>query len=394
MSQNLRRGRSDSDCSNSDRPHCRQRVEDAPEDPTPITRDPLFYKESGDCILQVENYLFKIHRYHLLRGDASVFSDMFLLPSGDRPSQGSSDTDPIVLSGDTAERVHAFLSIAYAEPLEFQVSETGPERLPTLIHCAHFALKYNITPLLMAALKAITYVIDPKPALDPKLYMLLLELAKLCGAVNVDNTYTTYKYKLEFAVEWAWITQLCVMGEFKELSEVMDVGERYGLRLLLAYSCFYYSEKMDQGPDPKATGIIPPFRDHPWLKPAHRLRILSGAWSLQRAWDNFASTPPAFPPGHVCSRPNHEAACVKHWETIWRQAVSSPEVLGHPIGDTRLVALEDAVELAFVQRCFRAAFGEHKQIDFFRTQPYLHAHFLDPVLDCKLYSFPIDSPPI
>ncbi|KAJ7142672.1 hypothetical protein C8R44DRAFT_194132 [Mycena epipterygia] len=143
----LRRPRSDSG-SDLERPNRRQRVGDIPG-PAVLDRDTLFYKEGGDCYLRAEDHLFKIHRYHLTRGDASVFHDMFLLPSGDNPSQGSSESDPIVLAGDTAERFRGFLSIAYAEPLEFQVTETQPNQLPTFIHCAHFAHKYNITPPLL-----------------------------------------------------------------------------------------------------------------------------------------------------------------------------------------------------------------------------------------------------
>ncbi|KAJ7914983.1 hypothetical protein B0H13DRAFT_2317520 [Mycena leptocephala] len=227
--------------------------------------------------IRVENHLFKIHRYHLIRGDASVFKDMFLLPSGAHPSQGSIELDPIALADDSVEQFRAFLTIAYAEPLELQVAETQQDQLRTLID-----------------------------------------------------------------------------------SEALNAGETYGLESLSAFASLHYLRKVaSEAPELTATGIVPPFHAHPWLKTSHRIRILSGAWSQERAWTHFAATVPAFPPDHPCPKRSHATSCVLSWEREWRRAVSSPTVLATPSADLALRTLKLEYELkpAFeASSCISAAF--------------------------------------
>ncbi|KAJ7761242.1 hypothetical protein DFH07DRAFT_1059889 [Mycena maculata] len=380
MSSNLRRPRSESDCSASERPTHRQRLGDSPE--VLILRDALFYRDGGDCFLRAEDHLFKIHRYHLLRGDSSVFKDMFLVPSGEHPSQGLSDSDPIVLAGDTAERVRGFFSIAYAEPLEFQVVETGKEQLPTLIHCAHFSHKYNITPLLLAAIKAIDHVLKAKPALDSQLYISLLELSSLGGAI-VLNAWRDYKSQIRSGVEWSWAHHLIRHSNIMDVEDIslaLDTAEEHALPHMLAIGSQIYLSKMHRNPSPRiGIAIVPPFHDHPWLKTTHRLRILSGLWSLEHAWMDFAAAVPVFPPDHVCPKKNH-AVCVKRWEKEWRRAVTSPKVVAVPSASmtSRLLVLQKEIEPAFESPCILAGFkGAHCPTKAFPTG---HKHFLDPVL--------------
>ncbi|KAJ7142668.1 hypothetical protein C8R44DRAFT_726002 [Mycena epipterygia] len=265
---------------------------------------------------------------------------MFLLPSGDNPSQGSSKSDPIILAADTAEPLRGFLLIAYADrrreklhrPLEFQVPETRPDQIPMFIHCAHFAHRYNIIPLFLAALKAIVHVIDTKPPLDRKIYISLLELSSLCETVTVDGR--TCKYKIDYGVEWCWIRPLHTERSFSDLSETLDAAEKYELTSLLAFCSSCYLEKMaEDPPGPTADGITAPFHNHPWLKATHRLRILSGAWSLERAWVSFVEKVPEFPPDYHCPKKNHATVCVQRWEKEWHRAAPSPAVLAYPTGN-------------------------------------------------------------
>jgi hypothetical protein len=62
----LRRPRSSSDSTESERPTRRQRIEEVPEpESCVLVRDPIFYKDSGDCYIRVENHLFKVSQgYH------------------------------------------------------------------------------------------------------------------------------------------------------------------------------------------------------------------------------------------------------------------------------------------------------------------------------------------
>ncbi|KAJ7697255.1 hypothetical protein B0H17DRAFT_1130561 [Mycena rosella] len=95
-------------------------------------------------------------------------------------------------------------------------------------------------------------------------------------------------------------------------------------------------------PLPLTTGAFAPFHTHPWLKPAHRLRILSGAWVLEHDWPQFPNEVPEFPA-------DHRTACVRRWSREWEQAVSSPAVLKIPIGlmVARLIHLDIELRLAF-----------------------------------------------
>ncbi|KAJ7495421.1 hypothetical protein FB451DRAFT_1550843 [Mycena latifolia] len=374
MSDSLRRRRSESASPDSQRPAQRQRMDEPSE---ALTRDLIFFKDSGDCYLQAEDSLFKIHRYHLLRGDSSVFSDMFSLPSGDHPLQGASESNPIVLAGDSAERLRAFLSIAYAELLEFQVTDMRPDQLPTLIHCAHFAHKYNISPLLSAALRAIIHVADAKPALDSKVYVSLLELSTLCEAVMAD-TDSTYKDKIRHAVEWGWFALLEPELEFPDISEALDAAEQYGLTHLLAFSCLHYLIKTTKSaPQLGATGIFAPFNDHPWLKPAHRLRILSAAWSLEYAWAAFAAKAPEFPPGYVCRQTTHATVCVPRWRNEWKRAMSSTTLLAIPSGrfPDRMIQLKHDLGSVLTLPCISAAFKGHDPIASFRNKVFMQSFY-------------------
>ncbi|KAJ6554741.1 hypothetical protein B0H19DRAFT_152200 [Mycena capillaripes] len=375
----LRRARSGSECSDSDRPSRRQRIEEAREAELPVLiRDSIFFKDSGDCYLRVENHLFKIHRYHLSRGDASVFKDMFLLPSGAHPSQGCTEMDPIALADDSVQRFRAFLTIAYAEPLELQVAETQPDQLPMLVDCAHFTHKYNITPLLLAALKSILHAVDAQPAIDSKIYISLLELSKLCDAIKIGDD--TYQYKIRFAVEWGWVSHLSGR-DFPALTEALNAAETYGLGFLSCFASSYYLDKMvGDAPELTAPGVVPPFHTHPWLKTSHRLRILSGAWSRERAWTHFADTVPAFPIDHRCSKKNHTTYCVQLWEREWRRAVSSSTVLTVPSVNLTLrrLNLEDELKPVFAKSaCISAAFKVEELLEHLNTGS---SHFENVVL--------------
>ncbi|KAF9481107.1 hypothetical protein BDN70DRAFT_876709 [Pholiota conissans] len=62
----------------------------------PITYDENYYREDGDAVIRVENVLFKIHRYLLVR-DSSVFADMFNMPQGDSATIAATNESPIRL---------------------------------------------------------------------------------------------------------------------------------------------------------------------------------------------------------------------------------------------------------------------------------------------------------
>ncbi|KAJ7513305.1 hypothetical protein B0H11DRAFT_2182486 [Mycena galericulata] len=390
MSLNLRISHSPPDLSDSERPTRRQKLEDASaREVAPLVRHAEFFKEDGDCYIQAESILFKIHRHHLTRGSASIFKDMFSLPSGDHIAQGSSETNPIFLSGDTAERLAAFCSFAYAELLEFQIIDMCHDHIHNLIHCAHFSHKYNITPLLLASLRAVVRIAETKVALEPRLAASILELRSLCDC-ECDPRYYTSAADIESAVEWGWISELDDDQTYENLAEAMDFGEDNELSNLTAHAAAIYLEKISDDPAP-AMGPFDArftFQEHEFLRSSHRLRILSGAWSLEQAWTRISSKMPPFPETHVCVKPRREPTylspvrktdCVSEWGTDWKAALASPAVSELSCGNIskKLLALQEQLQPAFEAGCGKKAFSDVNPVASLRKQLKISEHFLD-----------------
>ena len=95
-----------------------------------IVRDEDYYLSDGSCIILVENTLFNVRSFNdhssskshpvsqvhrtTLSKDSSSFSSMFSLPRGDKPAEGQSDDNPVILVGDTVSQFRNFLWALYA----------------------------------------------------------------------------------------------------------------------------------------------------------------------------------------------------------------------------------------------------------------------------------------
>ncbi|KDN37613.1 hypothetical protein RSAG8_10018, partial [Rhizoctonia solani AG-8 WAC10335] len=81
----------------------------------PIVRnhDEFFFNDTLVAI-QIEDVLFNVHKYQLLKSE--VFSDMFKVPNvkGDKPEEGSSPEHPIKMEGVKASDFAALLKALYA----------------------------------------------------------------------------------------------------------------------------------------------------------------------------------------------------------------------------------------------------------------------------------------
>lgn len=81
-----------------------------------VARDNTYYFSDGSCVLRVESTLFNVHRT-ILSKDSSSFGAMFDLPvpqGGRAELEGSSDDNPIVLTGDTVAEFKNFLWALYS----------------------------------------------------------------------------------------------------------------------------------------------------------------------------------------------------------------------------------------------------------------------------------------
>ncbi|CAE6470321.1 hypothetical protein ACGC1H_005947 [Rhizoctonia solani] len=82
--------------------------------PPTIARHPEFFFDDTLVAIQIENTLFNVHKYQLIKSE--VFSDMFKIPKpqGDEPEEGSSPEHPITIDGVAASDFAALLKVLYA----------------------------------------------------------------------------------------------------------------------------------------------------------------------------------------------------------------------------------------------------------------------------------------
>ncbi|KAH7338078.1 hypothetical protein B0J17DRAFT_628633 [Rhizoctonia solani] len=89
-------------------------------------RHPTFYFDERLVVLQVEDTLFKVHKYHLLQSE--TFSDMFSVTSAPGElAEGATPERPIVLNGVSASDFEALLTVLYA------YARIQPELTPSLL---------------------------------------------------------------------------------------------------------------------------------------------------------------------------------------------------------------------------------------------------------------------
>ncbi|KAJ1305369.1 hypothetical protein OPQ81_000384 [Rhizoctonia solani] len=99
--------------------------------PVATKRHSKFYFDNTLIVMQVEDTLFNVHKYQLLKSE--TFSDMFAMPKKtDRESEGTSPESPIVLEGVRASDFEALLTVLYARtladfPSHFSSHQPTPE---------------------------------------------------------------------------------------------------------------------------------------------------------------------------------------------------------------------------------------------------------------------------
>lgn len=85
-------------------------------------RHPKFYFDNTLLVLQVEDTLFNVHKYQLLK--SKVFADMFEAAQAD-PDEGSSPENPIIIEEVLASEFECLLTVLYAT--HFSTNQPAPE---------------------------------------------------------------------------------------------------------------------------------------------------------------------------------------------------------------------------------------------------------------------------
>ncbi|CAE6439436.1 unnamed protein product [Rhizoctonia solani] len=130
-----------------------KRAEIKPEDnpaelpvqtPRRIVRHPEFFFDNTLVAVQIEDTLFNVHKYQLIKSE--VFSDMFKMPKteNDEPEEGSSPENPIVIEGVAASDFAALLKVLYASL--FSSHQPSPEAL-LIIPAFRLANMFNFSEL-------------------------------------------------------------------------------------------------------------------------------------------------------------------------------------------------------------------------------------------------------
>ena len=93
--------------------------------PLAARRHSKFYFDNTLIVIQIEDTLFNVHKYQLIK--SVTFSDMFSVPKAetDEPEEGSSPEHPIVMEGVSASDFEALLTVLYAT--HFSTHQPAPE---------------------------------------------------------------------------------------------------------------------------------------------------------------------------------------------------------------------------------------------------------------------------
>ncbi|KAJ7854659.1 hypothetical protein B0H13DRAFT_2081018 [Mycena leptocephala] len=317
----------DGDRGPEERPQQRPRLEDetlVEHDAEQVVRDSAFYRDDGDCILRVQDTLFKVHR-HLLNHESSAFNGLFSLPRGPEGKiEGAHDSTPVILSGDTPDQVRAFFGYAYSSPLELQYARISSRAIDQLLDTLKFTHKYGLESFERWAAQAITHICTERGLLKtcgPELYVALLEMDQLSlvNRLRHDDPALTLAHALDTA----------------------DHCDLYHLQL----------QRLDMpSADLPGAEAAPPLPAE--LSDVHKLRLLTGYRSLLFSWTRISATPMALVGSRSCRMgPDyHQAHCVSEWNVLWSAAVHTDISASDSLRGDLIKNLE-ALQTSLVPHC-------------------------------------------
>ncbi|KAJ7456045.1 hypothetical protein B0H11DRAFT_2287527 [Mycena galericulata] len=290
----------------------------------PSVRDDDFYNESGDCILCVENTLFKVHRYLLMR-DSPVFSGLFSLPQDGVAEEGLSNELPIFLRGDKAADFRALFKYIYAPAHETQVAMIPDEQLLDIVAVSHFAHKYEMSSWQQWSGMVITDFLTGRPeSLLSGDFVALYELFHKLSDEKMRSQTTQLWLK---RIERNWLPIL----------DALNAAEAHNDRAFLA---LLYERQLGHMPVTASNGgaLQPSKLDTTGIAPIHLQRIFAGYWSFTQAWASFRRAPPRLPYLSDCDREDH-VECEGRLRDQWDYAVKDAQA------ERRLGALRERISV-------------------------------------------------
>ncbi|KAJ7471831.1 hypothetical protein FB451DRAFT_1175625 [Mycena latifolia] len=230
---------------------------------------------------------------------------MFQLPQGADKPQGTSDDDPIVLTGDTVEEFRALCWALYALPDEI-VRESTPnnsiEKLAQTWSMSSIRGRCNTAHyLLLCSAKMLSALL--------RLFILYADNPLIIQAQN------------------AWVSRLSDnvseairLQALSAFSDVVDFAETCFLRQFLAQLYYARLKIADNTLLKSATSTSAVFPSSDDLEPKHLLRVLQGVWSLSGYWQRLLAAIPALPSGQQCEHQNGHSSCRTTWNKVWQHA--------------------------------------------------------------------------
>lgn len=331
----------------------------------------------------------QVHRT-ILAKDASSFKDMFALPqthtSSSFPSDGTSDANPIVLSGDTPSQFRNFLWALYAMPHELMIVHTPRADLVQLMDIAEISNKYSYKSLETWSLDALQEFISRKPSpllttVPINSYTFFPFTCSLLGTAStlVDTTKPNAQEAQDSAMritKLVRLAQLC--GHDRLLVTMINVLRQLMLlNLHYAYLAMTLADELDLktlrgsaylevlskttvvarclelsqvavGGKKDVPTIMDPANptadndekedeeeeeDMPLLTASQRLRLLSGYYRLTHTWDYLRIHPPSFEHAPSCGATWHQPGCTQSWVDFWKEKTRGEGVVALGLAD-------------------------------------------------------------
>ncbi|KIL59055.1 hypothetical protein M378DRAFT_188059 [Amanita muscaria Koide BX008] len=336
-----------------------------PDKPT-YKRDDSFYFEDGSCIFLVENTLFNVHR-SLLSRDSSSFTNMFTLPQGDKPVQGKSDDNPVLLLGDTVTEFKHFLWALYALPSEIAAVSSQFGDLTLLSDIAQVANKYFFKSVETWALDVV-YArvsriqqrlkgVDSGTHTSPS-----FQLSKTGSSIPVDDIpmdqFTRLLRLSQICVHEPLLdaivsilshsTKTSLQHAFRamNIADELDIPSLRGVAYLeVLQKCsidnwivpgfkqltIMTSQRLSQSVQDKDSPS--PDEELPEITPAQRSRLLTGYYRMSRFWERTRLTPPEFDHALACGATWHQRGCTLSWVEFWREKARSETILNLDVAD-------------------------------------------------------------
>lgn len=124
---------------------------------------PEFYFDDSLVVIQVENTLFRVHKYQLVKSE--TFSNMFGMPSGPakEPEEGASREHPIVLEGVKASDFAALIKVLYASWYSVKGLESDSKIIIPAFRLAHMwdfpEVRNHLLPLVKDSLGCVDRIV-------------------------------------------------------------------------------------------------------------------------------------------------------------------------------------------------------------------------------------------